>query len=185
MSLEPFFFYMTYCIHFVNASVYHYLSSSRLLMAPPSYYSTISTQGYRICLSRKYIDLKYFFVEVTLFVLTLHGISQITWLCFIANRQTISISTCLVVIQSLSLVQLFLTLWTAARQAFLFFTISVSLLKFMSIELVGHLTISSSVVLSPSSCPQLSQHQGLFQLFSSSHQVAKLLELQLQCHFFQ
>ena len=155
-------------------------------MAPPSYYSTISTQGYRICLSRKYNDLKYFFVEVTLFVLTLYGISQITWLCFIANRQeTISISMCLVVIQSLSLVQLFSTLWTAARQAFLFSTISVSLLKFMSIELVSHLTISSSVVLSPSSCPQLSQHQGLFQLVNSSHQVAKLLELQLQHHFFQ
>ena len=155
-------------------------------MAPPSYYSTISTQGYRICLSIKYIDLKYFFVEITLFVLTLHGISQITWLCFIANRQeTISISMCLIVIQSLSLVQLFSTLWTAARQAFLFSTISVSLLKFMSIELVSHLTISSSVVLSPSSCPQLSQHQGLFQLVSSSHQVAKLLELQLQPLFFQ
>ena len=155
-------------------------------MVPPSYYSTISTQGYRICLSRKYNDLKYFFVEVTLFVLTLHGISQITWLCFIANRQeTISISMCLVVIQSLSLVQLFSTLQTAARQAFLFSTISVSLLKFMSIELVSHLTISSSVVLSPSSCPQLSQHQGLFQLVSSSHQVTKLLELQLQHHFFQ
>ena len=155
-------------------------------MVPPSYYSTISTQGYQICLSRKYNDLKYFFVEVTLFVLTLHGISQITWLCFIANRQeTISISMCLVVIQSLSPVQLFSTLRTAARQAFLFSTISVSLLKFMSIELVSHLTISSSVVLSPSSCSQLSQHQGLFQLVSSSHQVAKLLELQLQHHFFQ
>ena len=28
----------------------------------------------------------------------------------------------------------------------------------------------------------LSQHQGLFQLISSSHQVAKVLELQLQLH---
>ena len=44
-----------------------------------------------------------------------------------------------------------------------------------------HLTISSSV--SPfSSCPQ---HQGLFQWVSSSHQVAEVLELQLQHQSFQ
>ena len=40
-------------------------------------------------------------------------------------------------------------------------------------------TISSSVI--PfSSCPQSSQHQGLFKWVSSSHQVAKVLEFQLQ-----
>ena len=44
-----------------------------------------------------------------------------------------------------------------------------------------HQTISSPV--GPfSSCPQSSQHQGLFQWVSSSHQVAKGLELQLQHH---
>jgi len=41
-----------------------------------------------------------------------------------------------VVVQSLSHVQLFATPWTAARQASLSFTISWSLLKLMSIELV-------------------------------------------------
>ena len=41
-----------------------------------------------------------------------------------------------VVVQSLSRVQLFETPWTAAQQAFLFSTISQSLLKFMSIESV-------------------------------------------------
>ena len=42
-----------------------------------------------------------------------------------------------------------------------------------------HLTISSSVV--PfSSCLQSSQHQGLFKWVSSLHQVAKILEFQLQ-----
>ena len=42
-----------------------------------------------------------------------------------------------------------------------------------------HPTISSSVV--PfSSCLNLSQHQGLFKWVSSSHQVAKILEFQLQ-----
>ena len=45
-----------------------------------------------------------------------------------------------------------------------------------------HPTISSSVV--PfSSFPQFSQHQGLFQWVSSSHQMAKVLKLQLQHHF--
>ena len=39
-----------------------------------------------------------------------------------------------VVTQSLSHVQLFVTPWTAAHQASLFFTISWSLLKLMSIE---------------------------------------------------
>ena len=41
-----------------------------------------------------------------------------------------------IVVQSLSRVQLFETPWTAAQQAFLFSTISQSLLKFMSIESV-------------------------------------------------
>ena len=40
-----------------------------------------------------------------------------------------------------------------------------------------HPTISSPVI--PFSCPQ-SQHQGLFKWVSSSHQAAKVLELQLQ-----
>ena len=41
-----------------------------------------------------------------------------------------------VVLQLLNLVQLFATPWTAAHQASLFLTISQSLLKLMSIELV-------------------------------------------------
>ena len=42
----------------------------------------------------------------------------------------------LVVVQLLIHVRLFAAPWTAAHQAFLSFTISLSLLKFMSIELV-------------------------------------------------
>ena len=38
---------------------------------------------------------------------------------------------------------------------------------------------------SPSSAFNLSQHQGLFQWINSSHQVAKVLELQLQHQSFQ
>ena len=43
---------------------------------------------------------------------------------------------------------------------------------------VHHPIISSSVVPFPS-CPQSSQHQGLFKWISSSHQVAKILEFQV------
>ena len=56
-------------------------------------------------------------------------------------------------VQSLSLVQIFATPWTAARQASLSITNSRSSPKLMSIELWCHPAISSSVV--PfSSCPQ-------------------------------
>ena len=96
-------------------------------------------------------------------------------------------------VQSLSCVQLFVTPWTAACQASLFITNSQSLLKLMSIELVPsamasamrcHPAISSSVV--PfSSCPQSLPASGFFQWVSSLHQVAKVLELQLQHQSFQ
>ena len=59
-------------------------------------------------------------------------------------------------------------------------TVSRSLLKFMSIESV---MLSNYLILycPPSSFAfSLSQHQGLFQWISSSHQVAKILELQHQ-----
>ena len=46
-----------------------------------------------------------------------------------------------------------------------------------------HPAISSSVI--PFSCLQFSQHQGLFQWVGFSHQVAKVLELQLQHQSFQ
>ena len=57
-----------------------------------------------------------------------------------------------VVVQSLSHVLLFATMWTAAWQASLSFTISWSLLKFMSIELV---MLSSHVILSDSESENL------------------------------
>ena len=85
-----------------------------------------------------------------------------------------------VVIQSLSCVRFFVTPGTAACQASLSFIISQSLLKLMSIESVA--VIQPSHPLSPPSPPalNLSQHQGLFQWVSSSHQVAKVLEFQFQ-----
>ena len=77
-------------------------------------------------------------------------------------------------VQSLSHVQLFVTPGTAARQASLSITNSQSLLKLIPIKLVmpsNHLILCHPVL------PRLSQHQGLFQGVSSSHQVAKVLEL--------
>ena len=51
---------------------------------------------------------------------------------------------------------------------------------------VGNAIQASHPLLSPSPpALNLSQHQGLFQWVSSSHQVAKVLEFQLQHHFFQ
>ena len=89
-----------------------------------------------------------------------------------------------VVVQSLSQVWLFVTLWTAARQASLSFTISRSSLKLMSIESVmpsNHLILSSPFL--PTF--NLTQHQGLFKWVSTSHQVAKVLAFQLQHQSFQ
>ena len=86
-------------------------------------------------------------------------------------------------VQSLSRDQLFATPWTAARQASLSITNSRSPPKPMSIESVmpsNHLILSS-----PSPAFNLSQHQGLFQWVSSLHQVAKVLEFQLQHKSFQ
>ena len=73
-------------------------------------------------------------------------------------------------VQLLSRVQLFATPWFAALQA------SWSSLTLMSIELVMP---SNHLILSSPSPPafHLSQHQSLFKWVSSSHQVARVLEL--------
>ena len=87
-------------------------------------------------------------------------------------------------VQLLSCVWLFATPWTAAHQASLSITRSQSLLKVMSIKSVlppNHLILCHPLLLLPS----FSKHQGLFQWFSSSHQLAIVLELQLQHQSFQ
>ena len=93
---------------------------------------------------------------------------------FICTFLFLSISS----VQLLSHVWLFVTRWTAAHQASLSFTNSWSLLKLMSIESVmpsNHLILSA-----PPPAFNPSQHLGLFQSVSSSHQVAKVLQFQLQ-----
>ena len=77
------------------------------------------------------------------------------------------------------------TPWTAACQASLSITLSQSLLKFMSIE---SMMPSNHLILCHPPSPtalNLSQIQGLFQWVGPSHQVAKVLELQLQQQSFQ
>ena len=87
-------------------------------------------------------------------------------------------------VQSLSHVWLFVPPWIVTCRASLSFIISLSLLKLMSIESV---ILSNHFILSPLSpaALNLSQHQGLFQWVSSSHQVGKVLKLQLQPQSFQ
>ena len=86
-------------------------------------------------------------------------------------------------VQSLSYVRLFAIPCIAARQASLSITISWSSLRLTSIKSLmpsGHLC-----------CPLLLlplnpfQHQSLFQWFNSLHEVAKVLEFQLQHHSLQ
>ena len=63
-----------------------------------------------------------------------------------------------VIVQSLSCVQLFATPWTAAHQASLSFTVSQSLLRFMSIKLVmpsNHLILCCTLLLLPSIFPSI------------------------------
>ena len=63
-----------------------------------------------------------------------------------------------VVVQSLSHVQLFVTPWTAAQETTLSFTISQSLLKLMSVELVmssNHLILCLPLLLLPSVFPSI------------------------------
>ena len=74
------------------------------------------------------------------------------------------------------------TPWTVAHQDSLSITNSQSLLKLMIID-----AIQPSHPLSSLSLPafNLSQHQGLFQGVSSSYQVTKVLEFQLQHLSFQ
>ena len=77
-----------------------------------------------------------------------------------------------------------MTLWTAARQAPPSSTISGVCSNTCPLSWWCYLTTSSSAA--PFSFSfSLSQNQGLFQWVSSSHQMAKVLELQLQHKYFQ
>ena len=87
-------------------------------------------------------------------------------------------------VQWLSHVPLFATPWTTARQASLSITNSRSSLKLMSIESVmpfSHFILCHPLPLLPSILPNI----RVFKWVSSSHQMAKVLEFQLQHQSFQ
>ena len=87
-------------------------------------------------------------------------------------------------VQSLSHIRLFTTPWIAACQASLFITNSRSSLRAHPSSQWWHTAISSSVV--PfSSFPKSLPASESFPMSQSSHQVAKVLEFQLQHHFLQ
>ena len=84
-------------------------------------------------------------------------------------------------VQSLTHVRLFGAPRTVTCQASLSFTVSQSLLKLMPIEFM----MPSNYLIPFAPAFNLSQNQGLFRWVSSLHQVAKLLEFQLQHQSFQ
>ena len=87
-------------------------------------------------------------------------------------------------VQSLSHVRIFATPWTAACQASLSITNSLSSLRLMSIESVmpsNHLILCPSLLFPPSIFHSI----RVFKWVSFSHQVAKVLEFQLQHQCFQ
>ena len=85
-------------------------------------------------------------------------------------------------VQSLSRVWLFVTPWIAACQASLSITSSTQ----THVHQVSDTIQPSHPLLSPSPpAPNPSQHQSLFQWVNSSHEVAIVLEFQLQHQSFQ
>ena len=91
-------------------------------------------------------------------------------------------------VQSLSGVQLFVTSWTAIHQAFLSFTISPSLFKFMSIESVmpsNHIILCHPILLLPSVFPsirvfsnELPRHSRWPQYWSFSFSISLSMNIQ-------
>ena len=103
------------------------------------------------------------------------------WTSWILNHKNVQFSS----VQSLSHVPLFATPWTAATPGL---PVHHQLPESTQthVHWVGD-AIQPSHPLSSPSPPvfNLSQHQGLFKWVSSSHQVAKVLEFQLQNQSYQ
>ena len=110
-----------------------------------------------------------------------HSVSPASWIKMVKTFNPVVF----IVVQSQSCVWLFVTPWTAAYQAFLSLTTSQSLPRFVSIKSVmlsNHLIFCCPLLVLPSVFSSIS-------IFSkwvrSLHQVAKVLELQLQDQSFQ
>ena len=106
-----------------------------------------------------------------------HGHLMRTWIILYYEHTLLQY-----VVQSLSCVWLFVTPRTAALQASLSFTLSQSLFKFMSVELVmisNHLILCNSLLLLPSILPSI----RVFPNEQALH--IRYMELQLQHQSFQ
>ena len=106
-----------------------------------------------------------------------HAVQSMNYLCLLGLGSFSSV-------QLFVRVRLFVTPWTAAHLASLFITNAWSLLKLMSIESVmptNHLILYCPLLLLPSSFPT----SGSFPMSQLFHQVAKILEFQLQHQSFQ
>ena len=94
-------------------------------------------------------------------------------------------------VQLLSRVRLFMTLWTEAHLASLSISNYRNLSKLMSIESVmpsSHFILCRTLLLQPSIFPSIrvfSNESGLFKWVSSLHELAKVVEFQLQHQSFQ
>ena len=107
-------------------------------------------------------------------------------LCVILIRCTLLIIAMVSSVQSLNCVWLSVTPWTAAHQASLSITNSQSFPNSCPLSPMSDANQPSHSLSFPSPPAfNLSQHQGLFQWVMSSHQVAKVLEFQLQHQSFQ
>ena len=103
---------------------------------------------------------------------------------FMVSRVYVTRLTNFSSVQSLSHVRLFATPWISAHQASLSITNSQSLLKLMFIKLVmpsNHLILCHPLLLLPSIPPSI----RVFSSESILHEVAKVLEFQLQHQSFQ
>ena len=93
-----------------------------------------------------------------------------------------------IVVQSLNCVRLFVTPWTAACKAFLSFTISWSLLKLMSIDLMmpfSHLILCCPLLLPPSVIPSIRVFSNASAFISGEQSIgasasASVLPLKIQ-----
>ena len=151
--------------YFLSISWFHFLPVSALISG-----STWQANGCsRICSLSIKDNL---FPEVTENLLCFLVLDWVTWP---SPSHSQSFSS----VQSLSHVWLFVSSWTAARQASL--SITDSEFTQTHIHWVSDTVQLSHPLLSPSSLVfSLSQHQGVFHWVSSSHQVATVLELQHQ-----
>ena len=136
-------------------SVFCSCGEQRLLSLQYSALSSCSTWAQQLCCTQQCL-----------------GNIQKNWVCQLSS------------VQSLSRLRLFATRWTTAHRPPCPSPTPRVHPNPCPLDQWCHPTISSSVVPSPPAL-NLSQHRGLFQWVSSSHQVAKILELQLHHQSFQ